>query len=93
MLVSECAAGSAFQVTFKFARCHLLLKRGVEHQFPWQVFSSVSRMAAIMLVHALAPIMGESRVSLLGMGDATEHIDIAHHGPPSRDAGRLYNRT
>ena len=53
-LVSECPAGSAFQVTFKFVRCHFLLKRSIEDQFPRQIFPGVSRMAAIMLIHAVA---------------------------------------
>jgi hypothetical protein len=93
MLVSECAAGSAFQVTFKFAPCHLLPERSVEDQFPGPEFPGVSGLAAIMLVHAVTQIVRESGIGLRGIRDTSEEIDVIHYGPPSRDTGRLYDAT
>jgi hypothetical protein len=93
MFVSECAAGSAFQVTLKYARGHFVVKRGVECHFPRQVFTRVRRVAAVMLIHAMAQITGESGANFSGMGNAAEEIDIAQFGPPSRDTGKVYNVT
>jgi hypothetical protein len=91
--VRECTAGSAFQVTFKFARCYFLLKRSVEDQFPGHEFPGVGAVGAIMLGEAMPQITGEPRVSLSGIRDASEEIDVAHYGPPSLDTGELYNVT
>ena len=93
MSVRKCASRSAFQITFKFARCQLLPKRRIKYQFPRQVFSSVKRVAAIMLVEAMPQIMCEARINLRGIRNAAEEIDVAHVGPPSRGTVRLYSVT
>jgi len=50
-------------------------------------------MAAVMLIYTMAQIVGEPLINLSGMRDATEEINVVHHGPPSRDTRRLYNVT
>jgi hypothetical protein len=89
----KCPSGSAFQVTLKPPSGRLFPKCRVEDQFPWQVFPSVRRVAAVMLVEAMSQIMREARVCLSGIRDAAEEIDVIPYGPPSPDTGRLYNRT
>lgn len=93
MFVSKCAAGSAFQVTLKFARSHLLLKRGVEDQFPRHEFPGVGAVAAIVLVEAMSQFMRQARINLCGIRNAAEQIYVVHDGPPSRGTERLYDVT